>query len=93
MAASERPRSSRERAATRARVLSDVTSGETVRIGAVDLPAETAAWVAAVGLSPGETVTMLRRAILGGPLHVRLERGGELAIARDVAKRIAVEDA
>ena len=57
----------------------------------VDLPPDTAAWLAAVGLECGEEVTLLRRAILGGPLHIRLERGGELAVARDVAARVMVE--
>ncbi len=76
----------------RTRLLADVAPGETVRIREVELPAETAAWLAAVGLSPGEDVTLLRRAILGGPLHLRLARGGELAVARDLATRITIED-
>lgn len=73
--------------------LGDVLPGQTVRIVLVDLEADTAAWLAAVGLECGEEVTLLRKAILGGPLHIRLGRGGELAVARDVAKRVTVEAA
>lgn len=89
MAAAEQPR---DRAGARARHLADVATGESVRIAEVELDVETAAWLAAVGLERGEGVTVLRRAILGGPLHLRLARGGELAVARDVAMRVAVED-
>ena len=93
MAASERRDPGSSRGKGRARSLSDVTTGETVRIHLVDLPADTAAWLAAVGLERGEEVTVLRKAILGGPFHLRLARGGELTVARDVAMRVAVEDA
>jgi ferrous iron transport protein A len=91
VAASERRGTGSSR--VRARSLSEVAPGETVQIHQVDLEADTAAWLAAVGLERGEEVTVLRKAILGGPLHLRLARGGELAVARDVAMRIAVEDA
>ena len=89
----ERARASAERAATAARTLADVSPGETVRVARVDLEPETASWLAAVGLERGEEVTLLRRAILGGPLHLRIARGGELAVARDVARHVVVEAA
>jgi ferrous iron transport protein A len=77
----------------RTRNLAEVAIGQTVRIVEVALEADTTAWLAAVGLESGEEVTLLRKAIMGGPLHIRLARGGELAVARDVAKRVVVEDA
>ncbi len=62
-----------------------------VTISRVTLEGEAAAWVAAVGLHDGEALVVLRRAALGGPLHVRTGSGGEFAIGREVADRIEVE--
>lgn len=64
--------------------------GQPVRVVAARLEPDVAAWLAAVGLAEGEEVTVLRRAALGGPLHVRLASGGELAVAREVARDIEV---
>lgn len=64
--------------------------GQRVRIVSAKLEDDIAAWLAAVGLAEGEDVTVLRRAALGGPLHVRLESGGELAVAREIAAKIEV---
>jgi Fe2+ transport system protein FeoA len=33
----------------------------------------------------------LRRAVLGGPIHVRTGSGGEFAVARELASKIVVE--
>jgi ferrous iron transport protein A len=63
-----------------------------VRITLVDLDVEVTAWLSAVGLYPGEQVILLRRAALGGPLHVRVLSGGEFAVARELAREITVED-
>lgn len=71
--------------------LASVEIGTTVRIRAVSLEPEAAAWIEAVGLQAGEEVTVLRRAALGGPLHVRTSSGGEFAVAREVANAIVVE--
>ena len=70
--------------------LAEAVNGRRVRITAVDLDGEAAAWLGAVGLHEGEELVVLRRAALGGPLHVRTGGGGEFAVARDVAQRIAV---
>ena len=70
--------------------LADVLDGRRVRIASVDLEGEAAAWLGAVGLHEGEELVVLRRAALGGPLHVRTGGGGEFAVAREVAQRIAV---
>jgi ferrous iron transport protein A len=70
--------------------LADASDGLCVRITSVDLEGEAAAWLGAVGLHEGEELIVLRRAALGGPLHVRTGGGGEFAVARDVALRIGV---
>jgi ferrous iron transport protein A len=71
--------------------LSEAKIGLPVRIVVVDLEAEIARWLAAVGLFQGEEVVVLRRAALGGPLHVRVVSGGEFAVGRELARSIAVE--
>ena len=71
--------------------LSEARIGLRVRIIVVDLENEIARWLSAVGLFHGEEVVVLRRAALGGPLHVRVVSGGEFAVGRELAQRIAVE--
>jgi ferrous iron transport protein A len=73
-------------------LLADAVAGKRVRIARVDLDGEAAAWIEAVGLHAGEEVVVLRRAALGGPLHVRTSSGGEFAVAREVARHITVRD-
>ena len=70
--------------------LATATIGTSVRIVGIVLDSSVAAWLAAVGLQEGEEVTVLRRAALGGPLHVRTSSGGEFAIARELAARLDV---
>ena len=71
-------------------LLADAVTGRRVRITSVDLEGDAADWLAAVGLHEGEELTVLRRAALGGPLHVRSAGGGEFAVAREVAAKITV---
>ncbi|MBS2012383.1 MAG: ferrous iron transport protein A [Deltaproteobacteria bacterium] len=73
-----------------AKTLADTNDGARVTIAKVDLDDDVASWLAAVGLAHGEEVVVLRRAVLGGPLHVRTASGGEFAVAREVAVRIGV---
>lgn len=72
-------------------LLADAATGKRVRIARVDLDDEASAWIAAVGLNEGEELVVLRRAALGGPLHVRTSSGGEFAVAREVALHITVD--
>lgn len=72
-------------------VLAEAATGRRMRIARVDLDGEAAAWIAAVGLNEGEELVVLRRAALGGPLHVRTSSGGEFAVGREVALRITVD--
>ena len=71
--------------------LADATVRRHVRIARVDLDGEAAAWIAAVGLREGEELVVLRRAALGGPLHVSTSSGGEFAVAREVARKVTVD--
>ena len=75
------------------KTLADSRVGDTVIVTRVELADDVTGWLSAVGLTDGEELTLLRRAILGGPLHVRLRHGGELAVARDVASHIIVRSA
>lgn len=71
--------------------LSEAEVGRPVRIAKVDLEEDVAAWLGAVGLDAGEELVVLRRAIFGGPLHVRTSSGGEFAVARELATKIRTE--
>jgi ferrous iron transport protein A len=71
--------------------LATAALGAAIRIATVDLDGDAAAWLAAVGLHVGEELVVLRRAALGGPIHVRTGSGGEFAVARELAAKIAVE--
>lgn len=71
--------------------LASAAIGKAVRIVRARLDAEVAGWLGAVGLDEGEEVTVLRRAALGGPLHVRTASGGEFAVAREIASQLEVE--
>lgn len=73
--------------------LDTVPVGQTIRVRAVSLSAEEREWLGAVGIVAGEVLTVLRRAALGGPMHVRTEDGGEFAIARSLAAAIETESA
>ncbi len=65
--------------------------GARLRITRARLDADVGAWLRAVGLQAGEEVTVLRRAIFGGPLHVRTASGGEFAVARELADLFDVD--
>lgn len=71
--------------------LASAAVGQPLRIARVALDADVASWLGAVGLAEGEELVVLRRAALGGPLHVRTAAGGEFAVARELASQIAVE--
>jgi len=70
--------------------LSSANVGQRVRIVSAHLDEDVIAWLYAVGLHEGEDVVVLRRAALGGPLHVRTGSGGEFAIAREIASKLDV---
>jgi ferrous iron transport protein A len=71
--------------------LAQVPPGRRIRIAALALEGDVAAWLAAVGLHEGEEILVLRRAVFGGPIHVRTGSGGEFAVARELAAKIAID--
>lgn len=86
----EAKRSSGANASPSGDTLAGATTGARLRVVAVRLDADVAAWLAAVGLHVDEEVVVLRRAALGGPLHVRTSSGGEFAVARELAAKLDV---
>jgi ferrous iron transport protein A len=72
--------------------LADATIGRRLRIHRVDLERLAKGWLDAVGLHEGEELVVLRRALFGGPLHVRTSSGGEFAVARELASHIEVDE-
>ena len=72
--------------------LADAAPGRRLHIEKVDLEREAKEWLDAVGLHEGEALVVLRRAAFGGPLHVRTSSGGEFAVARELASKIAVRE-
>ncbi len=71
--------------------LLELQSGEGLRI--VNLPNETelSTQLRVLGIREGETVLLLRRALLGGPLHLRTECGVEVALGRSAAAQVSGE--
>ena len=65
-------------------------TGDPVHVIGIDLDAELAGWLEALGIGLGQTLTVLRRAAFGGPIHVRLGSGGEFAIDAGLARSILV---
>lgn len=65
--------------------------GTEVTIRALEGDARELEWLRAIGLFEGQRVRVLRRALFGGPLHVRVGSGGEFAVDRSLAKSIRVE--
>lgn len=65
--------------------------GSEVTIRSLDGDARELDWLRAIGLFEGQRVRVLRRAIFGGPLHVRVASGGEFAVDRALAQHIGVE--
>ena len=70
--------------------LATVDLHQTVMVVALLLDEETSVWLRAVGISEGESLVPLRRAIFGGPIHVRTGSGGEFALHRELARAILV---
>jgi Fe2+ transport system protein FeoA len=70
--------------------LEQTAVGVDVRVTGIELEASEVEWLQAVGLEEGAIVRVLRRAPLGGPLHVRSSTGSELAIHRSLARGVRV---
>ena len=70
--------------------LASIPLGAHARVVRLDLDDELRDWLAAVGIGVGERVVVLRRAVFGGPLHVRTSTGGEFALNRALARMILI---
>ena len=76
--------------ATRARTLDQLASGEGAEILAIQAEDELSRRLASLGLCTGKQVQLLRRASLGGPLHIRAGTT-ELMLRIPEAQRISVK--
>ena len=70
--------------------LASIPLGAHARVVRLDLDDELRDWLAAVGIGVGERVVVLRRAVFGGPLHLRTSTGGEFALNRGLARMILI---
>ena len=71
--------------------LAQLTVGAAGRVAAIVLETREVEWLRAVGISEGTRVTLLRRAPLGGPVHLRTGSGAEFAVDRELARSVMVE--
>lgn len=70
--------------------LDQLTPELSAAVTALRMGEREAAWLRAVGLGEGVVVMVLRRAAMGGPLHVRVSGGAELAVDRELARQVEV---
>lgn len=75
--------------ATPSRTLEELHVGASARIVALYVEADLGKRFAALGLRPGNWVRVLRRASLGGPMHLRIGTT-ELILRRHEARHIAL---
>ena len=68
--------------------LSQLETGMPARVLGLRLDARESDWLRALGITEGQWITVIRRALFGGPIHVRIESGGEFAIDRGLAGAI-----
>ena len=73
----------------KATALSNLASGSTATVESIALDARLSGRFAALGIHDGASVSLIRRAIFGCPLHLRVG-GSEVAIRRSEARRISV---
>lgn len=70
--------------------LRELAAGRWARVQALELPEQEARWLSAMGVHEGARIMVLRRAVLGGPLHVRTASGGSFALGAGLAARVRV---
>ena len=71
--------------------LASLAVGASAEVVSLALNEREAAWLRAVGLVEGISVTPLRKAPFGGPVHVRLSSGLELALDLELARAVLVQ--
>jgi Fe2+ transport system protein FeoA len=70
--------------------LAAAPQNQELMIAALELEPNELEWVSAVGLHVGETVVVLRKGLLRGPLHVQVECGAEFAVGYKLAELVQV---
>ncbi|MEZ4410882.1 MAG: FeoA family protein [Polyangiales bacterium] len=75
-----------------ATTLSAVPVGGRAVVRALHVDEGLVRWLRAVGVFEGQGVTVLRRGAFGGPMHVRVDSGGEFAIDRALAAGLEVSE-
>lgn len=71
--------------------LDKVAPGQTARIAKLDLQPAEAQRLMEMGMTPGSTVRVLKRAPLGDPIEIFV-RSGHLSIRSSVARSITVDN-
>ncbi len=71
--------------------LLELEAGREARIERLEVDGEDGPLLRAMGLCEGEPVTILRRGLLGGPLHVRVGEAS-FALGRSLAEQVWVSD-
>ncbi len=70
--------------------LTELTNHFTARVSRILDHREIWQYLHTVGIHPGDRIELLRKAPLGGPLHVRCN-GRDIALGRKLAAKILVE--
>ena len=78
-----------QQSANTSRTLEELHVGDTARIIGLEVEPDLSKRFAALGLRPGNWVQVLRRASLGGPMHLRIGTT-ELILRRHEARSIAL---
>ncbi len=71
--------------------LASLAVGSSAPVISLAMPDREAAWLRAVGLVEGISVMLLRKAPFGGPVHLRLSSGLELALDLGLARAVLVQ--
>lgn len=74
-----------------AQTLAALGPGERGLVAEVQGDPEVARWLRALGIEAGTSLTVLRRGLWGGPLHVRAASGAEFALDGALARDVVLE--
>jgi Fe2+ transport system protein FeoA len=71
--------------------LADLELNRDCRIARLTMAPDAAAYLRAVGIAEGVGIRVVRRAPIGGPLHVHTSSGADLALDRELARGVEIE--